>query len=162
MSSVFGGSKQKSSSSSSNQAYGDILQNYGGLQNEATTGTNALNALLSGDASGFNAYKNATGFNAAALQGSQGITGNAAASGLLRSGSTGKALQSYGDNLQNQYASQYTSGLLNQANLGFQAGSLISGAGSTSQSSGSSSTKPGISKLIGQGMAMYAGGGGGG
>lgn len=149
MSSIFGGSKQKSSSS--NQAYGNISQAFSPLESTATTGVNALNSLLSGDSSGFDAYKNATGFNAAAQQGSQGITGNAAAAGLLRSGSTGKALQSYGDNLQNQYASQYTNNLMNQANLGFQAGSLISGAGSTSQGSGSS--KPGIGKFLGTALA---------
>lgn len=155
MSSIFGGSKSKNSSS--NQAYGDILSNYGGLQGTAATGTNALSALLGGDASGFNAYKQATGFDAAAKQGSQGITGNAAAAGLLRSGSSSKALQSYGDNIQNQYAGQYMNGLMNQANLGFQAGSLISGAGQ--QSSGSSSSKPGIGKFIGQaatGAAMFS------
>lgn len=154
MSSIFGGSKSKSSSS--NQAYGNILQNYGGLEGTASTGVNALNSLLSGNSSGFDAYKNATGFNAAALTGSQGITGNAAASGLLRSGSTGKALQSYGDNIQNQYASQYINNLMNQANLGFQAGSLISGAGNTA--SGSSSSKNGIGKFLGAAVSGGAAG----
>ena len=134
MGSIFGGSKQKSSSS--NQAFGQIRDTFTPLTENAATGSNALAALLSGDASGFNAYKKATGFDAAAEYGSRGVTGNAAAKGLLRSGSTSKGLQAFGDMLQNQYAGNYMDRLLGQANLGYQAGSLISGAGQTSQSSG--------------------------
>lgn len=151
MSSVFGGSKSKSS----NQAYGSINSSFSPYFSEAGTGIDGINKLLGGDSSGFDAYKQATGYDAAAKQGSQGITGNAAAAGLLRSGSSGKALQNYGDNMQNQYAQSYMGNLFNQANLGFQAGSLVSGAGQQS----SSSSKPGIGKFIGQaatGAAMFS------
>lgn len=134
MGSIFGGSKQKSSSS--NQAFGQIRDTFTPLTENAATGSNALSALLSGDASGFNAFKGATGFDAAAEYGSRGVTGNAAAKGLLRSGSTSKGLQAFGQMLQNQYAGNYMDKLLGQANLGYQAGSLISGAGQTSKSSG--------------------------
>lgn len=153
MSSIFGGSKssQSSSNQSFNQAYPFIQQQFGGLTGAANSGANAMQALLSGDTSGFNAFKNATGFNAQAEQGSRGITGNAAAGGLLRSGSTGKALQSFGNNIQNQFADKYLSQQGNLANLGMNAGQLIAGAGQRSEgtSQGSSSSKPGIGKFLG-------------
>jgi len=145
MSKVFGGSKQKSSSS--NQAFGQIRDTFSPLTGQAGEGANALSALLSGDVSGFNAFKQATGFDAMAEQGSRGITGNAAASGLLRSGSTGKALSAYGNMIQNQFADNYMNKLLAQAGIGLQAGNLIAGAGQTSQSSGKS--KPGLGGLLG-------------
>lgn len=136
MSSIFGGSKQKSSSA--NQAYGGINSAFSPLYSNAAEGSNALSALLGGDASGLNRFKAMTGYDAAAEQGSRGITGNAAAGGLLRSGSTAKALTSYGAGLNNQFANNYMDRLLAQAGLGFQAGNLVGGAGQTSTSSGKS------------------------
>lgn len=161
MSAIFGGSKQNSSSTASsssvsgNKSYDQLNQAFSPMFGNATSGASALSALLNGDASGFNAFKNATGFDAASEMGSRGITGNAAASGLLRSGSTAKALQSFGDTIQNQYANNYMSNLFNKANLGFQAGNLVSGAGqfsqsqSQSQGTSSGSSKPGIGKFLG-------------
>jgi Chaperone of endosialidase len=142
---IFGGSKSKQESK--NLAFGGLQKDFGGLQGEATTGANALAALLRGDASGFDAFKKATGFDFAAEQGSRGVTGNAAARGLLRSGSTGKSLVEYGNNIQNQFASSYLDRLGQQADMGFKAGNLISGAGNYSK--GTSSTKPGIAKFLG-------------
>ncbi len=145
MSKIFGGSKQ--SGSSSNRAYGDIRGAMNPLLGNAGTGANALQALLSGDTSGLDAYKDATGFDFAAEQGSRGITGNAAAGGLLRSGSTGKALQSFGQNINQQFAGNYMDRLLQQANLGFSAANAMAGAGNVQQQS--SKSKPGLSGLIG-------------
>lgn len=142
-------------SSSSNRAYHTIEQNFGGLQGMAGTGANALSALLSGDTSGFNAYKNATGFDWQAEQGSRGITGNAAARGILRSGPTGEALVNYGNNLQNQFASSYMDRLLQQAGLGFQAGGLLTQAGSTSNSTGG---KKGLGSYLGAGLSLAGAG----
>lgn len=150
MSKIFGGSKSQSTSTTSNRAYDDISQAYSPMMGMAGTGANALQALLSGDASGFNAYKGATGFDAMAEEGSRGITGNAAASGLLRSGSTGKALQGYGQNLQNQFAGNYMDRLLGMSGLGLQAGGLISQAGQTGESTSTSKNKPGLGGMIGQ------------
>lgn len=146
MQGVFGGSKSKQKAD--NQAYGTINQNFGGLQGNAATGANSLNALLSGDTSGFDQFKKSTGFDFMAEQGSRGITGNAAAGGLLRSGSTGKALMNYGNQMNNQYANNFMDRLGQQADIGFKAGNLLSGAGN--RSSGSSSTKPGIAGFLGQ------------
>ncbi len=149
MGSIFGGSKSTQQATSGNQFAGQLNQQFSPLVGQATTGANALSSLLGGDSSGLNAYKSATGFDAAADQGSRGITGNAAASGLLRSGSTAKGLQAFGNTLQNSYAQSYMDKLLAQAGLGLQAGNLISGAGQTSQSTGSSNKKDGLGGLIG-------------
>lgn len=141
---LFGGKKSKETSNSYNKSYDQINSTFSPLTGQAATGANALSALLSGDSSGFDKYKAATGFDASAEAGSRGITGNAAAAGLLRSGSTGKALEAYGTDLQNQYAQSYLSNLFNQANLGLGAGQLIAGAGQVSNSTSKSSEKPGI------------------
>lgn len=141
MGSIFGGSK----SSSSNKAYGTINSAFSPLLNYASKGASGIASLLGGDSSGLNAYKNAVGYDATAKMGSQGITGNAAANGLLRSGSTGKSLTSYGNTLSNQYANDYLSKLGTLAGLGMNAGSLLSNAGSTSTSSQS----PNLAGLLG-------------
>jgi len=145
MGKIFGGSK--SSQTSSNQAYGTINNAVQPALGNIAQGSNALNAFLSGDTSGFNTYKNMAGYDAMAESGSRGITGNAAASGLLRSGSTGKALQSFGSNLNQQFADNYFQKLLGQAGLGLQAGNLLAGAGQTSTSK--SKSKPGLGGFVG-------------
>src|SRR3546814_16023447 len=117
MSSVFGGSKQKSSSS--NRAFDSINKSFSPLFSQATDSANEIGSFLGGDTSGFNLFKKATGFDAASETGSRGITGNAAAGGLLRSGSTSKALQAFVNEMQNPYANDYPTNLLHKANLGF-------------------------------------------
>lgn len=146
MSSIFGGSKQKSTSY--NKSYDTINQNFSPLFGYAGEGAGGLSKLLAGDSSGFDAYKKATGFDFAAEEGSRGITGNAAARGLLRSGSTGKALTRYGTELQNQYAGNYMDRLLGLSDVGLKAGGLVSNAGLFSESSGKS--KKGMGKFLGQ------------
>jgi len=146
---LFGGSKSKQESGNKNM--GMINNAFGGLMGQATEGANGLAALLGGDSSGFNKYKDATGFDFMSEQGSRGITGNAAARGLLRSGSTGKALMNYGNAMQDQYAGNYMDRLLGQAGLGMQAGGLVAGAGQYSK--GKSSEKPGMQKFLGAVMA---------
>ncbi len=151
MGGLFSGSKKPGAaqSQSSNKAYDFLQGQFGGLTGQAQSGTNAIQALLSGDTSGFDAYKKATGFDAQAEQGSRGVTGNAAAGGLLRSGASGKALQSYGQNLQNQASGDYLSRLQGLADTGFKAGSLIGGAGQQSTSSQESSKgKGGIGDIF--------------
>lgn len=154
-STIFGGPSKQSStstqqSSSSNRAYDALNTAFSPLFGNAAAGSNAIAALFGGDTSGFDTFKRNTGFNAAVEQGSRGITGNAAASGLLRSGSTARSLQNYGNQMQNQYYNNYMDRLFQQANLGFQAGNLVSGAGNIFSSSGTStSTGTGASGGIG-------------
>lgn len=149
-----------STSNSSNQAYGLIKDQFSPTMGFAQSGAQGIQQLLSGDSSGFDAYKGATGFDAAAEMGSRGITGNAAASGLLRSGSTAKGLQSFGNAIQNQYADNYMNRLLGLSGLGMQAGSLIAGAGQVSNSqSKQTAGKKGLFDYAANAAANVASGG---
>lgn len=128
------GKKAKQTSTSENVNNQYIKDTFSPLTGYAGTGAEMLAGLLGGDASGFNAYKGATGFDQLVQEGSRGITGNAAAGGLLRSGGTGKAIANYGNMMQNQYANDYLNRALNLAGLGMNAGQLIASTGQTSQS----------------------------
>lgn len=132
------GKASKSTSQSGNKAYDYLKGALGGSVGMAGEGLNLMRAFLGGDTSGFDAYKRGTGFDFAAEQGSRGITGNAAARGLLRSGSTGQALVDYGNNLQQTYADKYLQHLLGLSGGGLQAANTIAGAGqySTGQQTG--------------------------
>lgn len=125
---LFGGSK------SSNQAYPDIKAKFGPSADYTGEAGSAVSKFLGGDVSGFNAYKDATGFDFGAEEGSRGITGNAAAAGLLRSGPTSKALVRYGNDYQQQYAGNYLDQLLGLGKLGLGAGQLITSAGQVNKS----------------------------
>jgi hypothetical protein len=149
MGSIFGGNKSKQKSVSDNQAYGLIKDTYSPLMSHTAEGLSGLSALLGGDATGFNNYLDATGFDAAAERGSRGITNNKAAAGLLRSGSAGKALQAFGQEMQQQYAGDYMDRLLGQAQLGLGVGQLISGAGQRNESTSKSKGKNGMGGFIG-------------
>lgn len=154
MSKIFGGSKSSSqqTSISNNKAYGTVSNAFSPLLQNAASGINAYNAMLSGDTSGFDKFKDATGYNFAMDRGVGNITGSAAGTGMVRSGAAAKALQSFGSGLQNQYANTYLDKLLNQANLGFQAGDAITNAGNYSYGQGTSQSKSseGIAKFVGQ------------
>lgn len=174
MSGIFGGSKQKQSSTqqssstshseSGNQAYPWLQQQYGGQVGTGLGANNAIANLLGlGDsqagADAFNAYKNSAGYQSALTAGTDAIMGNKAAGGLLQSGSALRGISRFGSDLASQYYDKYLNNLLGLSNQGLQAGSLISGAGqysksdsssqSTGSSTGSSSSKPGIGGLIG-------------
>ncbi len=146
MSALFGGSKK--TATSSNRAYDGLNSAFSPLFGLAGQGSSGIMQLLGGDASGFNKFKDATGFDFAAEQGSRGITGNAAARGLLRSGGTGKALVDYGNNIQNQYANSYLDRLMGVSDIGLKAGSVVGAAGQTSKET--AKEKPGIGKFLGQ------------
>ncbi len=140
--SVFGGSDSQSSQSSDsyNKAYDAISGSLSPLLGYAQQGASGLTNFLAGDTSGFDRFKRMTGFDQTADYGSRGITGNAAASGLLRSGSTSKGLANYGAQINNQFANNYMDRLLGQAQLGFNAANSIGQAGQVSHSQGTSSS----------------------
>lgn len=151
------GKRAKSTSKSENVNNQYIKDTFGPMTGYAGTGAEMLAGLLSGDDSGFNAYKNATGFDQLIQEGSRGITGNAAAGGLLRSGGTGKAIANYGNMMQNQYADQYLTRALNLAGLGMNAGQLIAGTGNTSTST-SKGPKKGLLDYAAAAASAVAGG----
>lgn len=100
----------------------------------------AINSLLTSNGTNnpaFKNYLNSTGYNFQLQQGTDAITGNAAAKGLLNSGATGKALTGYGQNLAsttfNNYLSQLGGLSASQGNLaaayGGQVGQGLTAAG---------------------------------
>lgn len=133
-----GFNKSSQQSSSENRAFPFLKDALGGTVGFAGSSAQSIADLLSGNSSGFDAFKRATGFNQMLSRGMQGITGAGAARGLLRSGSTGKALVNYGQEKQNETAQSYLQNLLGLGQLGIGAGGVISSAGNTSQSSGKS------------------------
>lgn len=99
-----------------------------GAQNNVA---NTANALLTGTASpeqnqAFGNYLNSTGYNFQKQQGTQAITGSAAARGLLNSGATGKALTQYGTNLASTTFNNYLGQLQGVSN---QYGNVAQGYG---------------------------------
>lgn len=154
MSAIFGGSKSSSTGRSENRAFGQLNEAFSPLFGQATDAASQISRLLGGDASGFNAYKDATGFDFMSEQGSRGITGNAAARGLMRSGATGQALANYGNQMQNQFASQYMDRLLGLGNMGLQAGNLVGNAGQVSTEQSRRREKPGLGRFIGGAMTL--------
>src|SRR5690606_17284362 len=72
------------------------------------------------------------------------ITGNAAAKGLLNSGSTAKALTTFGQNLGKQSFNDYLGQLTGLGNYGLQSANTIAGAGQTSTGQSSGYSKGGI------------------
>lgn len=174
---IFGGSR--SEATSGNQAHDYIKGTYGGeintgqAANQAIAGALGLgappapvNALEGGTPAapgaapaggaaavpgGFQNYLDSAGYNFAFDQGQRAITGSAAARGLLKSGSTLKALNRFGQGIGQQYFNNYLDRLEGVASRGLQAGSLVSSTGQTSTSEGSNDKGliGGIGKAIG-------------
>nr|GAT42312.1 predicted protein [Mycena chlorophos] len=149
ISDIFGGSKSSNSSSqssSSQNVNNDLLKSdFSGQIANGTNANNIANSLLTGTGdtaaanAGYQNYLQQAGYAPALKQLSQNLTGQGAASGLLNSGSTTKALANYGAQLNNQFYQNYLQNLNNQTQAGTQAGGLLAGTGQTSQSSGTSS-----------------------
>lgn len=152
MSSIFGGAnaftgagQSSSTSSASNQAY-PYLQN--ALSPQVATSGQASSQIanmlgLNGPQSqnaGFDTWKNSTGYQFGLDQGSQAITGNAATQGLLNSGSTAKALDTYGQNYANTQYQNYLNPLQNLIGSGNQAAGTIGGAGAVANSQSNGTT----------------------
>lgn len=149
MSQIFGGSSQKSTSnsvsSSSNQAYPYLN---GALSGTVSNGTGAGDQLASmlglngstGQSDAFNKWKDSTGYQFGLNQGVQSITGNAATQGLLNSGSTAKALDTYGQNYANTQYQNYLNPLQNLLSSGLQGAGVISSAGNVSNSTSNSNS----------------------
>lgn len=160
-------SASSSNNSSSNQAYQTLLSSLSSQLGNSTSASNTLAGLLGvgGDPTtanqGFQNFQDSTGYQFGLNQGTQAITQNAAASGLLNSGATAKALDTYGQNYANTQYQNYLNPLMNLVNGGNQAGSVIGSSGQvsngTSQSQ-STGTSNGSSTGAKQGLAGLAGG----
>lgn len=130
---LFGGSKN--SSTSSNKAYDYLRDQLGGAIGQ---GTNFLGRLGDELSDGFEGFKRKAGFDFQLGEGLRGITGTGAASGLLRSGGTGKAFAQFGNNLQSGMYGNYLDRLGGLSNQGLQAAGILAGAGQESTSTGKS------------------------
>lgn len=103
---------------------------------QGITSGNYLSALLTGQGpdvgaanAGYQAYLNNAGYEDALRRMSQSVVGGGAASGLLRSGSTAKALNAQGAEINRGYFNNYLSSLGNLSEMGQNAGQLIGQAG---------------------------------
>lgn len=144
---IFGGSDQKSTSNSGNNAFPWVQSTFGpGSGSAFTAGTSGIQGLLGlggGDPQAFQKYRNSDGYNFMLDSGSRAITGNMAAKGLLHSGATAKALTQFGQNLGSTQLQSYIGNMSDLAKLGLGGGSLVSGAGQFSTGTGSGSNSSG-------------------
>lgn len=154
MGGLLGGSKSTQTSKSWNDAYPFIRDTFSGTAGRTGQATDMISNLLGlGDseagAAAFNSYKNSAGYQEALKAGTDAITGNAAAGGLLQSGSTLKGLSRFGQDLASQYYNNHIDKLMGLSGQGLQAGGLITQAGQRNDSTSKSKSKPGLGGLIG-------------
>lgn len=145
----FGSSQQSSNnqsqqtSESRNQAYPFLQSVLGGEVSNASKGSAALADILglngaTGQNEGFQRFKDSSGYQFIQDEGTRSIVGNKAAAGALGSGSALKAIQDRGSNLASGFLNSYLSNLLGFSNQGLSAAQIISGAGNTANSQGTS------------------------
>lgn len=144
--------KKKTKEVQTNAADPQINAAFTPLINNATSSSNAISNLLglNGTAAqntGFENYKASTGYQDLLDTGSKAITGNAASKGLLNSGATLKALETFGQNLASTTLGSYLDKLMGVVNPGLQAGGLISST-ATKTGKTTQSTKPGLGSLL--------------
>lgn len=157
--SLFGGSKEKSTStqSSENRAFPWLQSTFSPVAQNGVGASSMLANLLGiggGDAQtgAWDTFRNNTGYKFGFDQGQEAIVGSAAAKGLRNSGSAAKALTKYGQDYASTKYNDYLSQLLGLGNMGLQAGNIVGNAGNVSQSTSTSkgsSTKGGFSGVVG-------------
>jgi len=156
MSSLFGGSKSKSTSD--NQAYGTINQWASPLLGYTQEGASGLSALLGGDTTGLDKFKKAMGYDWEEEEGVDSFMSQRASVGGLDSGATLKGLADYQTGLNNQYSTNYMNQLLGLSGIGTDAASALTSAGQKNVST--STQKANIVGTIGKvGSAMASSGG---
>lgn len=157
MGAIFGSPAKSSSTSDShsfNNAWPQLKDQFSGVAGQAGNATNALSALLGigGDPTKQNAafdnFKNSSGYDFKMKAGQDAITTSNAAKGLLDSGSTGKALATFGHGLADSTLNDYMGQVSSLGNQGIAAGGLLSDAGKESTAH-STSTEKGAKKGIG-------------
>lgn len=172
--------KAATQSSVSENVNNDMIKGaYGGSMNAGAGATNYLAQLLGvsqggmdrvggglnmiaeggGAQAGYQDYLRNAGYAPALQQMQQNVTGQGAASGLLNSGATSKALLREGANLNNQYFNNYLQQLSGLAGQGLQAGGLVANTGqrSTSNSQGGGpSTLGSVASTVGGLAAIFS------
>ena len=136
---------------SENQNFKLINDIYTPQARQGVQGTNFLSALLTGQGdtaaaeAGFDRYKDMAGYAPALRDMQAGIVGGGASSGLLRSGSTAKALTKYGAELDQGFYNNYLNQLSGLAGIGNQSGELLYKGGAGSDKS----MRTGVGGIIG-------------
>lgn len=151
----FGGEQNSSTTNSHNQAFPGLQSTISPIIGQGASAGSAIAGLLGLSGGGaqdaaFQKFRDSTGYKFGLDQGMQSITGNAATQGLLNSGSTLKALDTYGQNYANTQYQNYLNPLQNLLGSGLQGGSVLSSAGNVyNANSQGSSTKGGVGTMIG-------------
>jgi hypothetical protein len=133
-------------SESKNLAYPYIKDSFGGAATDLTrqgqSGLSQYLATLSGSdaGAGYNTYRNSTGYQNIFDEAMRGVSSNAAARGLMASGSTVRAMQDRAGQLGQQNFAQYLQQILQGSQVGLQSGNslanTLAGAGQVSKSRG--------------------------
>lgn len=140
---------------------GMINQTYGGQMGQGTGANNFLSSLLTGQGDvagaqgGLSKYLEMAGFAPAMRQMSQATTGQGAASGLLRSGTTANRLQTRGTELNQSFTNNYLQQLAGLSGLGLQAGGLVANVGQRTRGGGPS-TGSAIASAVGKAASIFA------
>lgn len=126
----------------------------GGVASTANTVGTAANGIATGGGAqaGYQNYLQQAGYAPAMRALSQGVTGQGAAAGILNSGTTAKALQTRGAELNQGFFNNYLQQLSNLSGLGLQAGGLVANTGQKStgtNTGGSPSTLGSIASAVG-------------
>jgi hypothetical protein len=129
----------------------------GGAPGANTAGINSTSA-----GSALQNFSDSAGMKFLEDNGNRMLNSNAAAKGLLNSGSTLKGIADYSNGLHQQYLNQYMQNLSNFGNMGINAANAITGAGnhasSTSTGTGSSKgAKDGIAGTLISGASLIPG-----
>lgn len=106
--------------------------------------------------SAFGNYLNSTGFKFAQQQGTQAITGSAAARGILNSGATAKALTNYG---QGQAGASFNNYLGQLSGLNTQQGGVAASGLNAAEAIGNAGTQGGIAAGAGMQSGITKAGG---
>lgn len=122
----------------SNKALETPYINAGNTANTELLGFLGLGGSAEASHAALQTYLNSTGYQFARDSGLEAVTNNKAAAGLLKSGSTLKALDAFGTNIANQYGQQYVGNLQNVVGTGAGAANALSGTGAAYANSVSS------------------------
>jgi hypothetical protein len=137
-----------------------ITNTYTPTMQQGVGAGNFISSLLTGQGdtgaanAGYNNYLQQAGYAPAMRQLSQGITGQGAAAGILNSGSTAKALQTRGTELNQQFYNNYLQNLFGLSKNGLEAGNLI---GNVGQKSTQTQSSPGLLGSLASGIGGIAG-----
>jgi hypothetical protein len=155
---LFGGPEKKREDSWNN-AWPMLSQSLGSSVGYVGDAGNMLKSLLSGGTDGANAWANSGGMKFLQEQGNQMINSNQAAKGLLKSGSTLKRIEQYGQGLHSTYLNDYMKNVLGLGQLGLGAAGVLSDAGRQSKMKAEGEKKGFIQELAKVAGGMKGGAG---